>query len=841
MDNHSRVAKTCHYSPTMTPPALLSSPLPNTVADRRRRILPAHALLLSLLLALALLAPCGKAADLTSLFDTGTDSWLASAPGTTLTWEPTGGASAGYLKAVGTGGAWYYVSPPAWSGNWSAYRTLKFDLGIPSRHYADSDSAGMVVITGTNAQSMTWTGATPLWTWTHFDVSLQASSFGVSQATFAGIMASVANVRILGEFTTTNETVGLDNVVLTTVPATIHGSNLVERFTGAVADPLRASLAGWSRVDDVNILPNPDGVPLLCLYGDDLQDGRLFKIASPEAWAGDWRGFNELRFDLKWLSSGSAPGGADLVRIFGANGQQLVWSTTLVENQWTHFAIPLTPAAFGVNAATFEGVMSFVSKIWIAGEWGDGNDELYLDNITVATGPETPRVLGNSIVSRFGTGAEGWSAFDGATPGWNATGGFSNGCITCTDTGSGTARFVSPDTWSGVWSSFTTLRFMLKPQGTSGATLPPVVSIHGFNGGVLTVSPPLPYNSWSPYTFDLTPQTFGVTQAVFDAVIGNVAHVTIVGDLVNGADTTVLDDVSLTAASVPIGAPPERRSDFDTGIEGWRKGGVGGTTWRLLAAAPEYLAANGNPGGNIAANDDFTLTYWLTPENWAGDWRGHGSVSFDLRILTGTSLLAPGNMISVISVHGVMEQPVAQSPALNTWNHYEFALTPAAFAVSQATFDTIMRDVVMIGIRSEWINGTEKEALDNVRSSRATAAYWLWLSTYLNPAQLADESISGPQADADRDGSSNFAEYLALTSPTDPQSRFLAVAQRVGGGMEIQYPTKTGRVYQVWKSTTLANDWQPVGPLVPGDNTIKVYANPMTDLAAFFRVAAGLP
>ena len=198
-------------------------------------------------------------------------------------------------------------------------------------------------------------------------------------------------------------------------------------------------------------------------------------------------------------------------------------------------------------------------------------------------------------------------------------------------------------------------------------------------------------------------------------------------------------------------------------------------------------------------------------------------------------------MLSIISVYGVLEQPVAQAPALNIWNHYEFALTPAAFGVTQQTFDSVMRDVVMVGIRSEWINGAEKEALDNVRLSKAPEAYWLWLTTYLNPSELGDEAIAGKLADADGDAHNNYAEFLALTVPTNPLSRFIAIGRQVGGSYEVEFATKPGRVYQVWKSTALANDWQAVGPQISGDDTIKVHSQPMAGPASFFRVGVKLP
>ena len=94
---------------------------------------------------------------------------------------------------------------------------------------------------------MTWSGPTPLWTWTHYEISLDPASFGVDQATFDGIMADVAEIRILAEFTTDTETVGLDNVLLTATPVKVHTEDLIERFTYATVDPDDNSVAGGRR------------------------------------------------------------------------------------------------------------------------------------------------------------------------------------------------------------------------------------------------------------------------------------------------------------------------------------------------------------------------------------------------------------------------------------------------------------------------------------------------------------------------------------------------------------------------------------------------------------------
>lgn len=333
------------------------------------------------------------APNLVSDFETDAESWRTNDAGTTLIWEATGGATGAYLEGEGPGSMWHLVSPASWAGDWSDYRALKFDLGIPSRHYPDDDIAGMVMIVGTNSSAMTWTGPTPLWSWSRYEISLD-------------------------------------------------------------------------------------------------------------------------------------------------------------------------PASFGVDQATFDAVMAYVTKIWIQGEYDAGNDHLWPDNIVVATGPAAPVAPGSALASRFGTDDEGWLPYDNATIGWDGAAGFSGGAIACTDGGTGTA--------------------------------------------------------W-------------------------------------------LDDAGLQPPGTVPAPPPDRLATFD--------------------------------------------------------------------------------------------------------------------------------------------------------------------------------------ADSDHDGQTNRDEYLALTAPDDPLSRFTADARKTPGGFAIDYPTRSGRVYQVWKATNpaLPGSWAPVGPAVIGDDTLKSHIDATSDPAAFFRVGVGLP
>ena len=52
--------------------------------------------------------------------------------------------------------------------------------------------------------------------------------------------------------------------------------------------------------------------------------------------------------------------------------------------------------------------------------------------------------------------------------------------------------------------------------------------------------------------------------------------------------------------------------------------------------------------------------------------------------------------------------------------------------------------------------------------------------------------------------------------------------------MVVEFQSRTGRVYQVYRSTTLAPPWTPVGPLISGDETVKMYIDASGDPSAFF-------
>jgi hypothetical protein len=324
--------------------------------------------------------------------------------------------------------------------------------------------------------------------------------------------------------------------------------------------------------------------------------------------------------------------------------------------------------------------------------------------------------------------------------------------------------------------------------------------------------------------------------------MANVAHLTIVGDLVTGDDVSALDDVSLVTSNATQAPPPDRGSTFDTDAEGWRKGGPSGDAWGFINNPTVHSATEGNPPGCITVDDEYGTTYWLSPVSWAGDWRGYAALSFDLKIIIGSNLLGPNNILSIISVHGDMHQAIDVPPEVGPWNSYAFDLTPIDFGVSPEQFNAIIRDVTMVGIRSEWINFSEREGLDNVLLSKAPDdSYWAWLAGYLSTAQVADPALSAKTVDFDHDGSSNWDEFMALTDPASPLSCWRPAMASSGPALSI--PTRTGRAYQVWKSPdpTDPASWTKAGPAFNGDDTVHSFTDPEFSDRAFYLVEVYMP
>jgi len=156
-----------------------------------------------------------------SSFDSGLEGWTAS--GITISWQPSGGNPGGYLRADDQANASYLIAPASYLGNLSAFDggQLSFDqIAIDLDNMPIAGHGGEVTIFS-GAQSATADLLTPVLTWQTGSVPLTAAAWGVSQATWTGILANVTGIHVVIDSTMGVGTDGFDNFTMVTPePAT---------------------------------------------------------------------------------------------------------------------------------------------------------------------------------------------------------------------------------------------------------------------------------------------------------------------------------------------------------------------------------------------------------------------------------------------------------------------------------------------------------------------------------------------------------------------------------------------------------------------------------------------
>jgi hypothetical protein len=178
-----------------------------------------------ILMALLIFASLGSSQNLTSTFDLRGDGWSTEG-GANVSWMERGGNPGGFLLGEDTeeNCTWRYVSPEPWSGNWTPHigDNLSFDI----RLIDDGDGVNLnfddiLKIYGRNGTSVAWPGLIAPWpgepargVWTHYEIALVPSSFGVNESDFLEVMEDVENISIRGEYSDGRDQEGLDNVIV---------------------------------------------------------------------------------------------------------------------------------------------------------------------------------------------------------------------------------------------------------------------------------------------------------------------------------------------------------------------------------------------------------------------------------------------------------------------------------------------------------------------------------------------------------------------------------------------------------------------------------------------------
>jgi len=513
----------------------------------KKRIPGSRALLVSVLVFVfvfvVVFVQLGSAQVLMSGFDESNEGWRSDDAG--LSWQSPGGNVGGFLQGKG-GEDWYYASPKSWAGDWTryAYGRLSFDLRAI---VADGDPsfADIVRIYGSDGTYISWSGDPPRGTWTGYQISLTPATFRIAESEFLMFMRDVDKIEILGGFTDSKDTTGLDNVVVAPPP------------TLDLASDFDLGDEGWRPANDVAIRwRERGGASGGFLLGEDLGAGEVWYYVSPRSWSGDWTAYigGGLNFDLKLLDDGGGetyPG--DLVRIYASDGSFVSFVSSPRRSpgvSWTRWEVPLIPSLFGTTMNEFRKIMGDVDQVWIRGEYSDRMDVEGLDNVMVTL----PSV--GDRTSRFDRGCDGWRPGNDVSPSWGeeASG---NGYLHGEDLGKGsTWYFVTPLSWSGDWIPYVggilSFDLMVIDDRDGDDIAGDTVRIYGSKGARISWSGDSPGKTWTHYQVLLTPATFGESEKSFLGIMRDVEGIWIKGEYSNQRDSEGLDNVTITLGPAPV-------------------------------------------------------------------------------------------------------------------------------------------------------------------------------------------------------------------------------------------------------------------------------------------------
>jgi hypothetical protein len=176
-----------------------------------------------LILLMIFISPIG-AQNLSSTFIIDDEGWT-TINGSNLSWKDRGGNPGGFILGEDSDNmsTWYYISPRSWSGNWTRYigNNLSFDMRLINHGSGYNDNFDdMIILNGVNNSSLSWPGLFASWpveptaSWTHYEIALLASNFGVNESEFLRILDNVTCIRIRGEYSNKGDIEGLDNVFI---------------------------------------------------------------------------------------------------------------------------------------------------------------------------------------------------------------------------------------------------------------------------------------------------------------------------------------------------------------------------------------------------------------------------------------------------------------------------------------------------------------------------------------------------------------------------------------------------------------------------------------------------
>lgn len=243
---------------------------------------------------------------------------------------------------------------------------------------------------------------------------------------------------------------------------------------------------------------------------------------------------------------------------------------------------------------------------------------------------------------------------------------------------------------------------------------------------------------------------------------------------------------------------------------------VGANVLRLISVGDQGQPGNGGANQPQISGDGRRIVFRSEASNLvAGDANGLAD-AFLHDVATGRSTLLSANPVT-----GRPANFLSTTPGLSDDGRFATFVSGASDLVA-ADFNGAT-DVFGVVLPAVAAGDTDLDGIDDE-----------WERTHFG--SLAPTA----EADVDGDGRSNRDEYLAGTNPTEATSVFRVGLGQLGANeLTLTWTSQTGVSYVVETAAALApSSFQPAGPAVTGDGTVKSATVAVTGETGFLRVRA---
>lgn len=338
-----------------------------------------------------------------------------------------------------------------------------------------------------------------------------------------------------------------------------------------VASTFDTDLDGWKiNGDNSAVWQATGGNPGGCLDVNDQAVGGMNWAIAPRKFHGDWSGFaptDSICFDIFEVNtSGGSWIDVEHVWIEGPGGRAWTRSSGLSipppTGVWLNGKIPIDPAAWTMDAGTWEGLVSNVTSVRVFAEWVDGGETTWLDNIRLTATPTV--VFSPCLSTTFNASGIGDWTFTGANAVTNpGSGGNGGGYGSVADRSGSNSYGIAPPMFLGDWTGFDGaghLAVDIRIPSSSGTSLgsPDFLRLSG-PGGAAYVSLTsedltIPPRVWRTFAFPIDEAHWTIESGSWEELLADVTECRIDLEYFDATETVGFDNFGRLMDDCP---PPD--------------------------------------------------------------------------------------------------------------------------------------------------------------------------------------------------------------------------------------------------------------------------------------------